>query len=66
MARDFVAIVGAHADDAGVVLECSSGLLLLGMLIMSLSIISMIIFSCTIDDIPSDNIPPPKHQKKTY
>lgn len=66
MARDFVTIVGAHVDDAGVMLECSSGLLLLGMIIMSLSIISMIIFSCTIDDTPSVNIPPPKHQKKTW
>ena len=37
MARDFVAGVGAHADDAGVLLECSGGLLLLGRIIMSLS-----------------------------
>ncbi|KAE8124598.1 hypothetical protein FH972_019465 [Carpinus fangiana] len=37
MARDFGALVGAHVDDAGVVLESSGGLLFL----MPLSIISM-------------------------
>ena len=35
MARDFFAGVGAHADDAGVLLECFDGLLLLGKIIMS-------------------------------
>lgn len=65
MARDFVALVGVHADNAGIVLECSVGLFLLGMVIMSLTNISMIIFSCTRDDTPSDIIPPPKPPKKT-
>ena len=51
MARDFVALVGAHVDDAGVVVESSSGLLLLGMIIMSLSIISMVLFACISNDI---------------
>ena len=46
MARDFVALVGAHEDDASDVLESTGGLLLLGMIIMSLSIISMVIFAC--------------------
>ena len=65
MARDFVALVGVHADDAGIVLECSIGLFLLGMVIMSLTNISMIILSCTRDDTPSNFIPPPKPPKKT-
>ena len=64
MARDFVALVGVHADDVGIVLECSVGLFLLGMVIMSLTNISMIIFSCTRDDTSSDIIPPPKPPKK--
>ena len=47
MARDFGPLVGAHVDDAGVMLEISSGgLLFLGLIIMSLSIISMVIFAC--------------------
>ncbi len=53
MARDFVALVGAHEDDASVVLESTGCLLLLGMIIMSLSIISMVIFACIDDDISS-------------
>ena len=65
MARDFVALVGVHADDVGIVLECSVGLFLLGMVIMSLTNISMIILSFTRDDTPSNFIPPPKPPKKT-
>ncbi|GLT72444.1 hypothetical protein SLA2020_443790 [Shorea laevis] len=41
---------GAHVDDAGIALESSGGLLLLGMIIMSLSIISMVIFACGDDN----------------
>jgi transcriptional regulator with AAA-type ATPase domain len=53
MARDFGALVGAHVDDAGVVLESSGGLLFLGMMIiMPLSIISMVIFALA-NGIPS-------------
>jgi uncharacterized membrane protein YgcG len=52
MARDFGAVVGAHVDDVGVLLESSDGLLFLGMMIiMSLSIILMVIFACA-DGIP--------------
>ncbi|XP_059450808.1 uncharacterized protein LOC132181575 [Corylus avellana] len=50
MARDFGPLVGAHVDDAGIALESSGGLLLLGMIIMSLSIISMLIFACADDN----------------
>jgi len=46
MARDFGAPVGAHDDDAGIALESSCSLFLLGMIIMSVSIISMVIFAC--------------------
>ena len=31
MARDFVSVIGAHADDVGVLLESSGGLLFQGM-----------------------------------
>jgi hypothetical protein len=50
MARDFGALVNAHDDDAGISLESSGSLLLLGMIIMSLSILSMVIFACGYDD----------------
>jgi hypothetical protein len=50
MARDFGALVGAHDDDAGIALESSGSLLLLGMIIMSLLIISTAIFPCGHDD----------------
>ena len=65
MARDFVALVGVHADDVGIVLECSVGLFLLGMVIMSLTNISMIIFSCTHDDTPRTSylLPSPPTKK---
>ncbi|GMY39340.1 rRNA 2'-O-methyltransferase fibrillarin-like [Fagus crenata] len=46
MTRNLGALVDARIDDAGILLETPSGLLLLGMIIMSLSIISMVIFAC--------------------
>ncbi|KAB1208889.1 hypothetical protein CJ030_MR6G006015 [Morella rubra] len=59
MARDFFAQVVAHADDAGILLESSGGLLLLGMIVMSLSIISLVIFACG-NDGDSDSSKPRK------
>jgi hypothetical protein len=46
MARDSVALVGAHVDNVGILLESPGVILWLGMIIMSLSIISMVIFAC--------------------
>ena len=46
MRRNLGALVDARIDDASILLETPSGLLLLGMIIMSLSIISMVIFAC--------------------
>ncbi|KAM4093547.1 hypothetical protein ACB094_06G125900 [Castanea mollissima] len=65
MARDFVALVGAHADDASVVLESSGGLLVLGMIIMSLSIISMVIYACISDGIDPVHPPPPVKPRRS-
>ena len=65
MARDFVALVGAHAGDDSVVLESSGGPLVLGMIMMSLSIISMVIYACVSDGIDPVHPPPPVKPRRS-